>query len=138
MSVRARLNGCCDIPAKASPLPEEERERTVAAFRALGDPTRLEIFRLLAAQDGPVCVCDVVDRFEVSQPTISHHLRILREAGLVTVSRRGVWAWYAVDPRGMDWMREAVGGLAEQGTPLLQRQERLAAAGLRLFCCPVI
>jgi ArsR family transcriptional regulator len=83
----------------------------VATFRALGDPTRLEIFRLLAAQSEPVCVCDVVDRFEVSQPTISHHLRILREAGLVTVSRRGVWAWYAPDPKALAWLREAIGDL---------------------------
>ena len=64
----------------------------------LGDATRLEVFRLIAAQTSPLCVCDIVDRFDVSQPTISHHLKILRDAGLVTVSRRGVWAYYAVDP----------------------------------------
>jgi ArsR family transcriptional regulator, arsenate/arsenite/antimonite-responsive transcriptional repressor len=100
----------------------------VAAFRALGDPTRLEIFRLLAAQSEPVCVCDVVDRFEVSQPTISHHLRILREAGLVTVSRRGVWAWYAPDPKGLAWLREAIGDL--EAAPAFDAQDaQLVAAG---------
>lgn len=105
----------------------------VAAFRALGDPTRLEIFRLLAAQEAPVCACDVVDRFGLSQPTISHHLRILREAGLVTVSKRGVWAWYAPDPRGLAWLRETVAGL---GAPLSETapeprdvRDRLAATG---------
>jgi ArsR family transcriptional regulator len=67
----------------------------------LGDPTRLEIFRLIAAQSAPLCVCDIVDRFDVSQPTISHHLRVLRDAGLVTVSRRGIWAYYAADDRGL-------------------------------------
>ena len=94
---------------------ETERERMVTAFRALGDPTRLEIFRLLAAQDAPVCACDVVDRFGLSQPTISHHLRILRQAGLVTSAKRGVWAWYAPDPRGLAWLRQ-IG--ADLGTPV--------------------
>lgn len=103
----------------------------VAVFRALGDATRLEIFRLLAAQSEPVCVCDVVDNFAVSQPTISHHLRILREAGLVTVSRRGVWAWYAADPNGLAWLREASAGLAMAGeiAELVPRADRLAATG---------
>jgi ArsR family transcriptional regulator len=81
-------------------------------FRALGDPTRLEIYRLIAAQPGPICVCDVVDRFPVSQPTISHHLKVLREAGLVTVSRRGVWAYYAADPRGLARLRGWLDALA--------------------------
>jgi ArsR family transcriptional regulator len=101
----------------------------VAAFRALGDPTRLEIFRLLAAQDAPVCACDVVDRFGLSQPTISHHLRILREAGLVTVSKRGVWAWYAPDPRGLVWWRERVAGLGAPASDVTSDvgETRLAA-----------
>ncbi len=79
-----------------------ERDPLVAGFRALGDPTRLEIYRFIAAQTegGSVCVCDIVDRFALSQPTISHHLKTLREAGLVTVFRRGVWAFYAPNPAG--------------------------------------
>jgi ArsR family transcriptional regulator len=107
----------------------------VAAFRALGDPTRLEIFRLLAAQDAPVCACDVVDRFGLSQPTISHHLRILRQAGLVTSAKRGVWAWYAPDPRGLAWLREIVAGLsapiaeAAPDSGSLRVQDRLVATG---------
>lgn len=129
MSERPRLARCCEIPAAARPLPEGERERMVAAFRALGDATRLEIFRLLAAHDGPICACDVVDRFGLSQPTISHHLRILREAGLVTVSRRGVWAWYAPDPRGLAWLQEVFADLAAVETTPDQPEERLAASG---------
>ncbi|MFN8593660.1 MAG: metalloregulator ArsR/SmtB family transcription factor [Thermomicrobiales bacterium] len=125
MSARVRIAGCCDMPRVPAPLSETEQERMVAAFRALGDPTRLEIFRLLAAQEAPLCACDVVDRFGLSQPTISHHLRILREAGLVTVSRRGVWAWYAADPEGMDWLRAIPGDL---GLPVVE-DERLVAAG---------
>lgn len=105
MSMKVRLPGCCNAPVEPSPLPTAERERMAAAFKALADPTRLDIYRLIAAQNAPLCACDVVDRFDVSQPTISHHLKILREAGLITVSRRGVWAYYAVDPRGLALLR---------------------------------
>ncbi len=84
----------------------------MAVFRALGDPTRLQIFRLIGSQPQAICVCDVVDRFDVSQPTISHHLKVLREAGLVTVSRRGVWAYYAADPRGLALLRESLEALS--------------------------
>jgi ArsR family transcriptional regulator, arsenate/arsenite/antimonite-responsive transcriptional repressor len=79
----------------------------VTIFRALGDATRFEIFRLIAAQTEPICACDVVDRFDLTQPTISYHLKVLREAGLVTVSQRGVWAYYAADPEGPRLLREA-------------------------------
>jgi ArsR family transcriptional regulator len=98
------------MPAPA--LDPSERNRWISLFRALGDPTRLEIFRLIAAQSAPMCVCDIVDRFEVSQPTISHHLKVLRDAGLVTVSRRGVWAYYAPDPAGVDALKRAASELA--------------------------
>jgi ArsR family transcriptional regulator len=74
----------------------------------LSDPTRLEIFRLIAVQEAPICACDVVGRFDVSQPTISHHLKVLREAGLITVSRRGVWAYYAAEPRGLALLQGAI------------------------------
>lgn len=105
MRSRTKPAECC-----ASPLPPGEmaptlRDRLVAVYRALGDPTRLEVFRLIAAQTAPICVCDIVDRFELRQPTISHHLKILRQARLVTVSRRGVWAYYAVDPAGLALLR---------------------------------
>jgi ArsR family transcriptional regulator len=131
MSTRLRLAGCCDVPTAPPALPDSERERMVAAFRALGDPTRLEIFRLLAAQEAPVCACDVVDGFELSQPTISHHLRILREAGLVTVEKRGVWAWYAPDARGLVWFKEMVTrlGAPDAVTAPADEETRLAATG---------
>lgn len=129
MNDRLKLAGCCENPEAPPPLSEAEQARLVAAFKALADATRLEIFRLIAAQNEPICVCDVVDRFEVSQPTISHHLRILREAGLVTVSRRGVWAWYAVDPRGLIWLQGAVAGLQAVETAPASDKARLAAVG---------
>ena len=92
---------CCAPASRTAPLPTAERKRCVAVFRALGDPTRLEVFRAIAGHGEPICVCDLVDRFDVSQPTISHHLKVLREAGLVTFEKRGVWAHYEVDPRGV-------------------------------------
>jgi ArsR family transcriptional regulator len=92
-----------------APLPNREQERWARLFKALGDPTRLEILRLIAAQPGPTCVCDIVERFDLAQPTISHHLRLLREAGLLSQSRIGVWSFYAVDPAGA----EALGGAGQ-------------------------
>ena len=128
MSTRLRLAGCCDTPTAPPPLPEADRERLTAVFRALGDATRLEMFRLLAAQEAPVCACDVGAGFELSQPTISHHLRTLREAGLVTAEKRGVWAWYAPDPRGLAWFKATVAALDEPGEQAAtDREEGLLA-----------
>lgn len=93
-------------------MADDERERLLRAFKALADGTRLRIFQLIAAQDAPVCACDIVDQFDVSQPTIAHHLRTLREAGLITTSRQGVWAYYAVDPSGMARIGDVFAGLA--------------------------
>ncbi len=80
-------------------------------LRALSDGTRLRIFRRIAAGPGPVCVCELTDRFSVRQPTVSHHLRVLREAGLVTVSRRGTWSYFAPVPDGLDALRGVLRGL---------------------------
>jgi ArsR family transcriptional regulator len=107
MAPRPRPVECCTTLVPPKELAASRRDRLVAVYRALGDPTRLEVFRLIAAQTAPLCVCDVVARFDVSQPTISHHLKVLRDAGLVTVSRRGVWAYYAVDPSGLALLRGA-------------------------------
>jgi len=79
-------------PARAARLAEQ--------LKALADPTRLRMLDLLAQQTGPVCVCDITARFDQQQPTISHHLRILREAGLVDCEKRGVWAYYWATPLG--------------------------------------
>jgi ArsR family transcriptional regulator len=89
-------------------LSARRQERLVGALKALADPTRLEIFRLISAQTAPVCVCDIVDHFDLSQPTISHHLRVLREAGLLRASRAGTWAFYAPDREGVELVAEVV------------------------------
>jgi ArsR family transcriptional regulator, arsenate/arsenite/antimonite-responsive transcriptional repressor len=114
MSRKPRPEGCCTAPNLPPALADAERERLTAAFKALADPTRLDVFRLIAAQEAPICACDVVDRFDVSQPTISHHLKVLREAGLIVASRRGVWAYYAVDPGARDLFGRALDRLVPE------------------------
>jgi ArsR family transcriptional regulator len=69
-------------------------------LKALADPTRLRMLDLLAVQSAPLCVCEITDQFAQQQPTISHHLRILREAGLIRGERRGTWAYYAATEEG--------------------------------------
>ena len=112
MSTKLRPDNCCTIPNEPVQLAAEIRTSVVDVFKALADPTRFEIFRFVAAQQEPICACDVVDRFQVSQPTISHHMKVLRDAGLITVSRRGVWAYYAVDSHGLRQIESVIGSLA--------------------------
>ena len=79
-----------------------------ATFKALGDPTRVAIVNRLTTADA-VCVCDLTAAFDLSQPTISHHLKILRDAGLVEAERRGTWAYYRLVPDAIDALREVFG-----------------------------
>jgi ArsR family transcriptional regulator len=97
---------CCG--PETEPLSEVDREQIAARFKALADPTRVAIINCLSAAD-EVCVCNLTDTFELSQPTISHHLRILREAGLVESSRRGTWAYYRLVPESIAALRGALG-----------------------------
>jgi ArsR family transcriptional regulator, arsenate/arsenite/antimonite-responsive transcriptional repressor len=105
----ATIERACCAPG-APPLPAEAADELARRFKALADPTRVAIVNRLAGA-GEVCVCELVDDFELSQPTVSHHLRLLREAGLVEASRRGTWAYYRLVP-------EAVEDLARTLTPL--------------------
>ena len=88
---------CC-APLATPMLSDEEAEATAALFRALGDPARVRILNALATTDGPVCVCELVDPLGLSQPTVSHHLKKLTDAGLLEREQRGRWAYYSLDP----------------------------------------
>ncbi len=77
-------------------------------FKALGDPHRLKILATLAAAAEEVCVCDFTDALPLNQPTVSHHLRVLREAGLVTCERRGTWVYYRLAADALDRARDAI------------------------------
>jgi ArsR family transcriptional regulator, arsenate/arsenite/antimonite-responsive transcriptional repressor len=100
---------CCG--PDVAPLSDASRKELAARFKALADPTRVAIVNRLAATD-ECCVCDLTGAFELSQPTISHHLRLLREAGLVEASRRGTWAYYRLIPAAVGELRTALGATA--------------------------
>ena len=97
---------CCG--PETEPLSVAERDQLAARFKALSDPTRVAIINSLSAAD-EVCVCNLTATFELSQPTISHHLKILRDAGLVESSRRGTWAYYRLVPEAIAALRGALG-----------------------------
>jgi ArsR family transcriptional regulator len=87
-----RVKGCCE--PVASPLDGARVAELAALFRAVADPTRVQMLHMLVEASGPVCVCDLTAAFDLGQPTVSHHLGKLRDAGLVSSSRRGIWAFY--------------------------------------------
>jgi ArsR family transcriptional regulator len=98
---------CCGPDTE--PLDPGEAEALAARFKALADPTRVEIVNRLAAAD-EVCVCDFVAALDLAQPTVSHHLKVLRDAGLVESSRRGTWAFYRLVPEAVTELRQSLGG----------------------------
>ena len=90
---------CCP-GLSAAPLGEGQAADLAKVFKALGDPVRLRLMSMIASrgQDGEVCVCELTPAFDLSQPTISHHLKLLRQAGLIDCERRGTWVYYWVLP----------------------------------------
>ncbi len=111
---------CCR-PLAAPALSSEEVDATARLFKALGDPARVRIINLLATTDGPVCVCELTEPLGLSQPTVSHHIKKLADAGLLTREQRGVWAYYSLDLEAVSQLR-AVVELGQGG-----RHERPAA-----------
>jgi len=100
--------GCC-APLVREPLTGEQAVELARVFKAMGDPVRLRLLSLIASHDGgEACVCDLSEVFELTGPTISHHLKVLREAGLVESSRRGTWAYYRLVPEAVGALREAL------------------------------
>ena len=100
---------CCP-PLTSAELSESDAVRMAAMFRALSDPVRLRLFSRIAAHEGgEACVCEVAD-VGVSQPTVSHHLKKLRQAGLLTSERRGTWVFYRVEPSVLAAMGQMLSG----------------------------
>jgi ArsR family transcriptional regulator len=94
-------DGCC-APLVDESLSEPDAVDLARSFKALGDPVRLRLLSLIAARAGQqVCVCELTDAFDVKGPTISHHLKVLREAGLIDCERRGTWVYYWVIPSAL-------------------------------------
>ena len=96
---------CCE-PVVYPDVARDQAERMARVAKALGDPIRLQLIDVLRKHAGRVCVCELVPLFELSQPTVSHHLKVLREAGLVDSERRGLWAYYYVIPDALEELSE--------------------------------
>jgi ArsR family transcriptional regulator len=103
------LTPCC-APLGSASFDEADAAELAAGFHALADPVRLRLLSMIAAGGlTGACVCDLVEPSGRSQPTVSHHLKILREAGLVTSEKRGTWAWYFVQPARVAALKAALG-----------------------------
>ena len=95
----------CAIPLVREPIDEAAAARLAQMFKALADPVRLRLVSLIGAhQGGEVCVCELTEAFELTQPTISHHLKVLREAGIINSERRGTWVYYRLEPAALERM----------------------------------
>jgi ArsR family transcriptional regulator len=104
---------CC-APLNSAPLDADEAARLAHVLKALAEPARLRLLSLIGSHDGgEACVCDLTGAFDLTAPTISHHLKVLREAGLITADRRGTWVYYRLAPA-------ALADLAGLFTPALE------------------
>ena len=103
---------CCS-PLASEPLSFQEAERISPLLKALADPVRLRLLSLVASHaDGEACVCDLNGAFDLSQPTISHHLKVLHEVGLLNRDKRGVWVYYSVKREALADLGALIGGVA--------------------------
>ncbi|MFF9090818.1 ArsR/SmtB family transcription factor [Streptomyces sp. NPDC014991] len=103
LEVIGQGTACCPGLSTA-PLDEDQAADLAKVFKALGDPVRLRLMSMIASrgEGGEVCVCELTPAFDLSQPTISHHLKLLRQAGLIDCERRGTWVYYWVLPGVLD------------------------------------
>lgn len=99
---------CCE-PVVYPEVERQEAERMAQVAKALGDPIRLQLVDVLRKHAGKVCVCELTPLFDVGQPTVSHHLKVLRRVGVVASERQGLWAYYYVRPEALEelsqWLR---------------------------------
>ncbi|WP_239029083.1 ArsR/SmtB family transcription factor [Pseudonocardia acidicola] len=107
----------CSSPLAREPLSAEQAGELARLFKAMGDPVRLRLLSLIASHSGgEACVCELSGVFDLTGPTISHHLKVLREAGLISGERRGTWVYYRVDP---DALRRLSAVLVPGETPVV-------------------
>jgi ArsR family transcriptional regulator, arsenate/arsenite/antimonite-responsive transcriptional repressor len=104
-------SGACCAPLGTSALTQGQAADLAPVFKALGDPVRLRLLSLIAAAAPEACVCDLTDAFDLSGPTISYHLKTLREAGLVDCERRGTWVYYWVRPEVLRGLADLLGSV---------------------------
>ena len=112
--VTTEFAACC-APLTGGVITAEDAEQLARTFKALGDPTRVRLLSLIAAHnDGEACICDLIEPVRLAQPTVSHHMKQLADAGLVTREQRGKWAYYRI-------VNDALTALATAITPTAQR-----------------
>jgi ArsR family transcriptional regulator, arsenate/arsenite/antimonite-responsive transcriptional repressor len=99
---------CCS-PVRSDVLGESDAALLAQSFAALADPIRLRLLSFITSASGEVCACDLVEPSGRSQPTVSHHMKILVDAGLVTREKRGLWVWYSAVPSRLDALRVVLG-----------------------------
>lgn len=105
---RVNVDACCSTLTGGA-LDDEQAERLALLFKALADPTRVKLISLITAtKAGEACICDLTEPVGLSQPTVSHHMRLLAEAGLVTREQRGKWAYYRVDSDALRTVANAI------------------------------
>lgn len=117
LAVTTQTEDCCEARACCTPDPVlgmavESAETLARIFKAISSPVRVQMLDILSRHAGQVCVCDIESQFDLSQPTISHHLGVLRKAGLVESEQRGLWAFYFVRPAALEQLRGWLAGLA--------------------------
>ena len=106
---QGRRGGCC-APLSQGPLSAEQAEQVAPLLKALADPVRLRLMSLVASHPGgEACVCDLAGAFDLSQPTISHHLKVLHESGLLDREKRGVWVYYRARAQAMASLGTLIG-----------------------------
>ena len=100
---------CCS-PLAVQPMTMEQASQVAPLMKALADPVRLRLMSLVASHEsGEACMCDLTDAFDLSQPTITHHMKVLHEAGLVDRDKRGVWVYYRVRPQALSAIGALIG-----------------------------
>jgi ArsR family transcriptional regulator len=109
-TIKASDRLACCAPVSAETLDERQADALAHSFAALADPIRLRLLSFIASSDSEeVCACDLVEPSGRSQPTVSHHMKILVDAGLVTREKRGLWVWYRLASERLDALRSALG-----------------------------
>lgn len=109
---RVLTQACC-VPLTEAPLTAADAQTLAQVFKALADPARLRLLSLIAAQPGgEACNCELIEPLGLSQPTVSHHLKVLHDAGLLARDRRGQWVYYQIIPERLAALRTALGPVA--------------------------
>lgn len=117
LPVTVQTTSCC-APLATGAMPADEAERIARMFKALGDPTRVRLLSLIAAGEGnEACICDLTEPVGLSQGTVSHHMKLLADAGFVTREQRGRWAYYAIRDAGLDAAADALGSVRQVERP---------------------